>query len=104
MGNVIECFINYTLRAYNIKSFHKMMKLQEVLSFLEHEEKRKRLILKLKHSGEDSKEVHAFHEIIDSFNLNKVPKEINQTNILQNNFKFCDPLEAFKNCRLVSKT
>lgn len=80
------------------------MKLQEVLSFLEHAEKRERLIQKLIHAGKDSKEVHAFHDIIDSFNLNKTPKGIDQIDILQNTFKFCSPFEAFRTFRLVSKT
>ena len=62
------------------------------------------MIYKLKHAGEDSKQVHAFKEIINSFNLNKTPKEIHQTTILQNTFQFCEAKESFVNLRLVCKS
>ena len=45
-------------------TFCFIFELQEILSFLEDEEKRNRLIYKLKHTGEDSKPVHALKEII----------------------------------------
>jgi len=80
------------------------MQLEEILSFLENEEKRNRLIYKLKHAGEDSKQIHAFKEIINSFNLNKTPKGIYQTTLLQNTFQFCEPKESFLNLRLVCKS
>jgi len=80
------------------------MKLQEILSFLEDEEKRNRLIYKLKHAGEDSKPVHAFKEIITFFNLHKAPRGIHQKNILQNTFHYCEPNKCFTKFRLVCKS
>ena len=61
------------------------------------------MIYKLRHAGEDSTQVHAFKEIINSFNLNKTPKVIYQKNILQNTFQFCEAKESFVNFRLVCK-
>jgi len=80
------------------------MKLQEILSFLEDEEKRNRLIYKLKHAGEDSKPVHALKEIITFFDLHKTPRGIHQKTILQNTFHYCHPNECFKKFRLVCKS
>jgi len=79
------------------------MSLQEIISFLTNEEKRKNLILKLQHEGEDSKQIHAFRDIIVSLNLHKPPPGIQQKTILQNTFRYSDPRECFDNFRLVCK-
>jgi hypothetical protein len=81
-----------------------IIELQEILTFLENEEKRSDLIYRLKHAGEDSKQVHAFEEIITSFNLHKSPRGIDQTTLLQNTFQYCEPKECFESFRLVSKS
>merc|ERR1712096_476758 len=51
-----------------------------------------------------SKPSQSLKEIITFFGLNNTPKEIHQKNILQNTFKFCDPLECFTQFRLVCKS
>jgi hypothetical protein len=80
------------------------MKFQDILSFLEDEDKRNQLIYKLKNSGENSPQIHALQEIITSLNLHKPPPGIHQETLLQNTFRFCQVKECFENFRLVSKS
>jgi hypothetical protein len=80
------------------------MNLKQVLSFLENEEKRNRLIAKLKNAGENSKPLHALKDIITSFNLHKAQKEIHQKNILQTTFRYLNTKECFHKFRLVCNT
>lgn len=80
------------------------MNLNQVLSFLENEEKRNQLIKKLKNAGENSKQSHALKDIITSFNLYKTPKEILQKNILQTTFRCCFATDCFEVFRYVCKS
>jgi hypothetical protein len=54
--------------------------------------------------GENSPQFQTFKTTLGSFQLNKTPRGINQTNILQSVFKFCSSVECFQKFRLVSKS
>jgi hypothetical protein len=80
------------------------MKFQEILSFLQNEEKRKDFICKLTQEGENSEQIQALEKIIISLNLNKPHKCAHEKTILQNTFHYCCPTECFLKFRLVSKS
>jgi len=78
--------------------------MDEIVSILQNQEKMEQLILKLKTIGEDSPQFKTFKTNIDSFHLNKTPRGVHQTNILQHVFKYSDSRECFDSFRLVCKS
>jgi len=78
--------------------------MDEIVSILQNPEKIEQLISKLKTIGKDSPKFQRFKTSIDSFHLNKPPRGVHQTNILQHVFKYSDSRECFNSFRLVCKS
>jgi len=78
--------------------------MDEIVSILQNPEKIEQLISKLKTIGKDFPKFQKFKRSIDSFHLNKPPRGVHQTNILQHVFKYSDSRECFDSFRLVCKT
>jgi hypothetical protein len=79
------------------------MDFQEVLACLKYPEKCAQFIRKLKNAGENSEPFLQVQSAMVKLKMNKPPKGIDQTNILQHTFKFLTPKECFTKFRLVSK-
>merc|ERR1711959_278664 len=70
---------------------------------LEDPEKRNEYIARLKSAGPNSQSVLDLKNSMEGVNMNKPPKHIFETTMLQHTFKHCDPLECFLQFRLVCK-
>jgi len=81
----------------------RKMNKQEILSFLQNEEKRKDFIYKLQNLEENSPIFETLGDVMTSLRLNQKPRGIDQSTILKHTFTFCDAWECFEDFRLVSK-
>jgi hypothetical protein len=82
---------------------NSMQQFTNVLACLEDSEKVNEYISRLKCAGPNSQQVLDLKNSMEGVNMNKSPKNIFETTMLQNTFKFCDPLECFLQFRLVCK-
>jgi hypothetical protein len=78
--------------------------MEEIISLLQNPNKMEQLVLKLKTIGEDCTQFQTFKASLDSFNLNKTPKGVHQTTMLQNIFQYSATAECFNSFRLVCKS
>jgi len=80
------------------------MDFDKVFNILKEEGSREEFLVRLKQVGETSQEFQSLSEIMLSLGMDKTPRHVYDTTILQNTFTFSEPFECFTKFRLVCKS
>jgi len=80
------------------------MDFDKVFNILKDKGSREEFLVRLKQVGETSQEFQSLSQIMLSLGMDRTPRHVYETTILQNTFTFCEPFECFTKLRLVCKS